>query len=196
MGEKSNVLQQGEGNNVAVFSARKCLFTSCSLHFGRCHTSVASSTQPCVGFLVCLPVCTWVLYKGREGAAPPLCPEARRSYSCSWCSSEADSEAAGWIWSVWGCCLCCLRRRWPASRTDRASWRRSCRSPWRMTSNGSWWLLEAVAYRLGAQGYRKQWHGSTSPADWILQWHKRQNAHTWVTKQRRSGGWAVYIIEP
>lgn len=87
----------------------------------------------------------------------------------------ADSGAAGWISSVWGCFLCCLRQRWPGSRTDRASWRRSCRWPWRTTSNGSWWPQEAAAYRLGVRECRKQWHGSTSPADWILQWHKRQN---------------------
>lgn len=57
-GEKSSVLQQGEGRNVAVCSPRSGLFTSCSPLAGRCHTSVASSTQPCVGFLVCLSVCT------------------------------------------------------------------------------------------------------------------------------------------
>ncbi len=122
----------------------------------------------------CAPEC--YVREGR-GAAPPLCPEARRSYSCSWCSSVVDSEAAGWILSVWGCCLCCLRRRWLTSRTVRASWRRSCRLPWRMTSDGSWWPQEAAAYRLGAQGCRTQWHGSTSPADWKLQRNKNKT-HT------------------
>ena len=120
---------------------------------GRTHSSLCLQlTPPCT--LLTRPVSLTVF---------------RIFYSCCGCSSAAGSAADGWTWSASGCFPWSRRPGWPASTSVRASWRRSCRWPWRRTWGEIWWRRAVGACRWGGPACKTRWLCSRGPAGWTLQ---------------------------
>lgn len=96
----NGVLQQGEEVMWLLVAAGSALSLA-AFPVLRGATPVLRHRPSPVSLSLCVcpraPEC--YISEGR-GGGPSLCLEARRSYSCSWCSSVVDFVAAGWIWSV------------------------------------------------------------------------------------------------